>query len=88
MLTESRSFLRDRASTETTLAAQTDCGPAAWSHAHLARLYLERCIETVADTEECVGCEMNPTCISQEAERRALLPYSANRRASGLFSVD
>lgn len=69
MLTESRSFLRDRASTETTLAAKTDCGPAAWSHAHLARLYLERCIETVADTEECVGCDMTPTCRSHQAER-------------------
>ena len=64
MPNETRSFLRDRASTEAAIAAATDCVPAAWSHAHLARLYLERCIGTQNEAAECIDCAMGTACLN------------------------
>lgn len=69
MPTETRSFLRDRASTETAMAAGTDCGPAAWSHSRLAQLYLERCIGTGGEATECGGCEMGDDCLGLQPGR-------------------
>lgn len=62
MLAETTSFLRDRASTEDAIAATTSSGPAAWSHAHLARLYRERCIGS-ANAAECAECTMDAECL-------------------------
>ncbi|MET3762035.1 hypothetical protein ABIB28_002588 [Sphingomonas sp. UYEF23] len=62
MSIETRAFLRDRARTEDLIAAATDCGPAAWSHAHLARLYRARCIDTVGEAAACCDCYMQADC--------------------------
>lgn len=59
---ETRSFLRDRAHTEDVIAAATDCRPAAWSHAHLARLYRQRCIGTAGEAAACNDCDMGAEC--------------------------
>jgi hypothetical protein len=71
MRSETRTFLRGRASTETSMAAQTGRGPAGWSHSHLARLYLERCIEVEGDVKACVGCDVESDCLSLRSEREA-----------------
>lgn len=62
MPTETKSFLRHRASTEDARAAATSCGPAAWSHAHLARLYRARCIATPGEAAVCRDCDMGAEC--------------------------
>jgi hypothetical protein len=63
MLIETRSFLRERAGAEDAMAAATDCGPAAWSHANLAQLYRARCIDTAAGAGECQDCAMGAQCV-------------------------
>lgn len=64
---ETRSFLRDRARTEDRMAAGTGCGPAAWSHTHLARLYRERCIDTAEEAAACGDCDMGAACATLTA---------------------
>lgn len=69
MSSEPRSFLHARAKTEALNAARAECGTAALSHAHLARLYLARCAGTPGNAIDCLHCDMELLCLAVERSR-------------------